>query len=103
MYVNGKEIRTRGRLFCTAFLEGEGYQSIGDPEAAVEQMRRLKRRPDLFTFVQNLSDTVPRYSFPMEMDNFAVLRVDSFDHWMKHQIDGKTRNMIRKAEKAGVT
>jgi hypothetical protein len=38
----------------------------------------------------------------MEWDNLAVLPVSTFDHWWTKQIDNKTRNMVRKAEKKGV-
>jgi len=57
---------------------------------------------DLFTFIQRLSDRTPKYCYPMEWDNFAVLRVTSFDEWMTRQIDFKVRNKIRKAAKNGV-
>jgi hypothetical protein len=102
MKVCGKEIRTRGRLIRIAFLDGEGYQFLEDPEAALGPFRNAGRRIDLFTFVQKLSDTSPKYGYPMEWDNMAALRVSSFDDWMKHQIDFKVRNKIRKAEKNGV-
>src|SRR5260370_12488539 len=38
----------------------------------------------------------------MEWDNFAVLHVSAYDTWWKKQIDNKTRNMVRRAEKKGV-
>ena len=38
----------------------------------------------------------------MEMDNLAALPISSFDHWWKRQVKDKTRNMVRRAEKAGV-
>ncbi len=103
MKVNGKEIRIHGKLIRIASLDAEGYQFLKDPEAALRVLRESRTRIDLFTFIQELSDTAPRYSYPMEWDNMAVLRVSSFDDWMKHQIDFKTRNKVRKAEKNGVT
>jgi hypothetical protein len=48
-----------------------------------------------------LPDTSPKYPYPMEWDNIAVLPVSTFDHWWARQIDGKSRNMIRRAEKKG--
>src|SRR5271157_4101007 len=102
MEVYGKEIRTRGRLIRIAFLDGEGYQFLEDPAAAVEALRKSGIRADLFTFIQKLSQTSPKYNYTLEWDNMATLRVSSFDDWMKHQINSKVRNMIRKAEKNGV-
>ncbi len=102
MELCGKEIRVEGTLVRLAFLDGEGYQFLEDPERAVETLRESRDRIDLFTFVQRLSETAPKFSFPMELDNFAVLKVSTFDHWMKDQIDFKVRNKVRKAAKNGV-
>lgn len=98
----GKEIRTDGRLIRIAFLDGEGYQSLEDAEAALVALRKSEARIDLFTFIQKLSDTLPKYSYPMEWDNMAVLPISTFDDWMTHKIDFKVRNKIRKSAKNGV-
>src|SRR5207244_9410255 len=45
----------------------------------------------------------PKYTYPMEWDNVAALPVSSFDHWWTRQINDKTRNMVRRAGKKGVT
>jgi hypothetical protein len=102
MEVCGKEIRIRGRLIRIGFVDGEGYQFLEEPEAALESLRISKPRIDLFTFIQKLSDTSPRYSYSMEWDNFAALRVSTYDEWMMKQIDFKVRNKVRKAAKNGV-
>jgi hypothetical protein len=102
MEVFGKEIRIRGKLIRIAFLDAEGYRFLEDPEVALEYLRSCRSRIDLFTFIQKLSDTSPKFHHPMEWDNMAALRVSSFDDWMKHQIDFKARNKVRKAEKNGV-
>lgn len=102
MEVFGKEIRIDGRLIRIAYIDGEGYQFLQDPEAALESVRNFGARIDLFTFIQTLSDTSPKYSYPMEWDNMAALRVSTFDDWMTKQIDFKVRNKIRKATKNGV-
>jgi len=98
----GKEIRTDGRLIRIAFIDGEGYQFFDDPEIVLKSMRKSGPRIDLFTFIQRLSDTAPKYSFPMEWDNMAALRVSTFEDWMTKQIDFKVRNKVRKATKNGV-
>jgi hypothetical protein len=100
--VNGKEIRIQGKLIRIGSLDGEGYQFLEDPEAALGILRKSRTRIDLFTFVQKLSDTTPRYNFPMEWDNMAAVRISSFDDWMTNQIDFKVRNKIRKAAKKGI-
>jgi hypothetical protein len=102
MEVCGKQIRVRGGLVRIASIDPEGYEFLPELAGALGAFRRLGTRLDLFTFIQKLSDTAPKYSFPMEWDNMAVLRVSTFDHWLKHQIDFKVRNKVRKAEKNSV-
>jgi len=100
--VCGKEIRIDGRLIRIAFLDGEGYQFLEDPEVALGVLRKSGTQIDLFTFIQKLSDISPRHSYPMEWDNMAALRVSTFDDWIMKQIDFRVRNKVRKAAKNGV-
>jgi hypothetical protein len=102
MEVCGRELRIRGKLVRIAFVDGEGYQFVDNPEETLEAIRDSRRRIDLFTFIPRLSDSAPKHSYPMEWDNMAVLPVSTFDDWMKRQLDFKARNKVRKAEKSGV-
>jgi hypothetical protein len=97
-----REIRVEGRLLRTARLEADGYHFLDDPQPLLDGIRRCGTRIDLFTFVQRLPETSPKYDFPMEWDNLAALPISTFKDWWTRQIDNKTRNMIRKAEKKGV-
>jgi hypothetical protein len=101
LQICGKEIRINGKLVRIAFIDGEGYQFLDDPGTALKSLSNGPRI-DLFTFIQRLSDTAPRYSYPMELDNMAALRITTFDDWMTKQINSKVRNMVRKAGKNGV-
>src|SRR3989442_10513427 len=98
MRVCGKDIRIQGTLIRIARLQGEGYDFVENPDAALADVRTSGERIDLFTFTQKLPDTVPRYTYPMERDNVAALPVSTFDRWWTHQIDFRVRNKIRKAE-----
>lgn len=102
MQICGKEALIEGKLIRIARLDAEGYQFLEDPEAALGVLQNSGTRIDLFTFIQKLSDSSPKYSHPMEWDNMAAVRVSTFDEWMKHQIDFKVRNKVRKAAKSGV-
>jgi hypothetical protein len=44
----------------------------------------------------------PSKEWRKEGDNIALLKVDSYDAWWEG-VGKKTRNMVRKAEKSGVT
>ena len=103
MKVCGKDIQVQGELIRIARLEAEGYEFLEDPDAALDALRESDIRIDLFTFIQKLPHTSSNYSFPMEWDNVAALPVSTFDHWWTRQINDKTRNMVRRAEKKGVT
>src|SRR3989454_6188858 len=102
MKVCGRSILVQGRVIRIARLEADGFEVLEDPDAALIDLRQLERRIDLFTFIQKLPDTSPKYGYPMEWDNVAALPVSTFDHWWTRQINDKTRNMVRRAEKKGV-
>lgn len=96
------EIRVEGGWLRTARLEADGYQFLENPELAIEQIRHCGKRIDLFNFLQKVPESTPKYGYPMEWHNFAALTVSTYDHWFTKQVDAKTRNMVRKAEKKGV-
>jgi hypothetical protein len=97
-----KEIRVEGRLLRTGKLEADGYQFLEDPEPVIDRLRNQETRVDLFTFMQRLPDTVKKYSYPMEWDNFAALRVTTFGDWWTKQLGFKARNKAKQAEKKGI-
>jgi hypothetical protein len=103
MEVCGKELRINGTLIRIGFIDGEGYQFLEHPELAIKSLRNSGPRIDIFTFIQRLSETSTKLSYPMELDNMAALRVSTFDEWMTKQIDFKVRNKVRKSAKNGVT
>jgi hypothetical protein len=100
--VAGADIRIEGRLLRIARLERERFEGLANPEAVISSLRRCGRRVDLFTFMQRLPETQPKYSYPMEWDNLAVLPVSTFSHWLNHQIRFAPRGRLRQAEKKGV-
>jgi hypothetical protein len=101
--IGGKEIRVTGRLLRVGRLEGEKYVSLGDPETLVESLRGFQVRIDLFTFMQPLPETTPKYQYATELDNLAVLPISTYEHWCKNQIRFAPRGRLRQAEKKGVT
>ena len=99
---DNRELVVTGGLCRVAHLDADDYKFLDDPEEAIARLRNSKTRIDLFTFLQKLPDTAPKYAYPTEWDNLAVLPVSTFENWWAQQIDNKTRNMVRKAEKKGV-
>jgi hypothetical protein len=102
MNVCGKDIKIKGRLIRVACVEGDTYEFVDDPELMLQGLLKSGVRIDLFTFLQKLPETSPKFRYPMEWHNLAVLPVSTFDHWWTHQIRTFPRNRARKAEKSGV-
>lgn len=100
--VDGIELVTSGRLLKAGRVRAEGYECIEDPSAFLKKARTAGLKADVFTFLQELGDQTPRHDFYHEPEYLSVMPISTFDEWMKKQINGKTRNMIRKAEKCGV-
>src|SRR5262245_35583571 len=83
-------------------LEDEWYEDLKDPAGVISTLKKQRPTVDIFTFWQRLPDVEPRFAFPMESEALAVLRIENFEYWWNKQIKSRTRNLIRKAEKAGV-
>jgi hypothetical protein len=97
-----KEIKLRGRLIRIARIEGEKHAFPDDPASVIAGLRNFPARVDIFTFLQSVSDSTPKYPYLFEYDNFAVLPVSTFDCWWNEQIRSYPRNRARQAEKRGV-
>lgn len=103
MNVCGREIKVSGTLVRIARLDAEKYESLDEPETLLEALRKSRDRVDIFTFMQIMPDTKPKFAYPMEWDNLAVIPVSTFENWWNHQIRSFPRNRARQAEKKGVT
>jgi hypothetical protein len=101
--IHGKPVSVSGKWVRTARAVEEWYEDIDDPECFVLDLRKAERKVDLFTFWQRLPNTEPRYPYPVEWESIAVLPVTTYESWLKTQITAKTRNLIVKAKKKGVT
>ena len=101
--VGERDIKIQGQLVRLARIDGEKFLFLDDPEPILDGLRKGRERVDLFTFLQRLPDTAPKFSYPMEMDNLAVVPVSTFDHWWTKQIGFKARNKAKQAGKKGVT
>ncbi len=83
-------------------LDGEKFKFLDNPEELLAKVRDCGRRIDLFTFMQKVSEAAPKFSYPMEWDNLAVLPVSTFEQWWEEQIGFKARNKAKQAQKKGV-
>jgi hypothetical protein len=99
--LENRNVVLEGRLCRVAHVDGDGYKFLADPESAISALR-ANTRADLFTFMQEPTETSPRHKYPYELDNFAILPVSTFDHWWTKQIGFKARNKAKQAEKKGI-
>ncbi len=102
MIVCGRNIQIQGRLVRIARLDGDKYKFLDVPDQMLGGLRKLEPRVDIFTFMQRLPESSPKYNYPMEWDNLAVLPVSTFDDWWTKQIGFKARNKAKQASKKGV-
>lgn len=93
---------TRG-LITVIRLEDEWYEDIHDPQAVISALKvGIDFKPDIFTFWQRMPDVEPKHPFHQELEEIAVLPINSYNYWFNHQIKSRVRNLVRKAEKEGV-
>ena len=103
MRVCGKEIKVTGRILKVARLDAEKYHFLeDDPEQYLNGLRNCGVRVDLFTFMQRLPESTPKFKYRLEMDNFAAIPISTFEHWWTKQLGFKARNKAKQAEKKGV-
>jgi hypothetical protein len=102
LQINGRTVITRGRVLRKAQLLEEEHEDVGDPEALIGVLRAADRRPDIFTFKQRYPDSSPRFGYPHETQEIAVLAVSSIDDWLNNQVSVNTKRAIAKAKKSGL-
>ena len=98
----GRDISVRGRMLRIASIDGDKYRFMDEPQPVIDGLRKQGTRVDLFTFIQRVTETTPKYDFPMEWDNFAALPISTFDNWWMKVLGFKGRNKAKQAEKKGV-
>ena len=100
--VDGHVLILDGAVIKTARLRDEWYEDIEDPERILSALRASNLGVDLFTMMQRLPDTSPRFGYYRELDSIAAVPISTYEHWFKKQIDTNARGAIRNAEKKGV-
>jgi hypothetical protein len=85
-----------------ARLDAELYHFLSNPEPVIDRLRNSTDHIDIFTFMQGLPETGPKFMYPMEWDNLAVLPVSTYENWWNKQIRSITKNRAKQAEKKGV-
>ncbi len=100
--VADRDIKVGGRLLRIGHIDGEKYRFLADPAPVIAGLRHCGTRVDLFTFMQRLPETKPKFDYPFEWDNFAAIPLTTFEHWWMETLGFKGRNKAKQAEKKGV-
>jgi hypothetical protein len=109
-----KRILEVDKEFDTLIIRKKGFARISSDVKEYERdffptngfiEKLMERGIDIFTFIERKwCYTIPKpsNSWVRTKDNIALLQVTTYDHWWEN-IGKKTRNMVRKAEKSGIT
>ena len=100
--VENKVINVKGKLIRIAVIKDEWDIDVEDPASLMEALKNSNFKADIFTFMQRLPETKPKYNYYMEWDNVAVISIKDYDYWWKKQIKKKIRENVRKAQRKGV-
>jgi hypothetical protein len=96
------KITVQGRVIRTARLRFEYFESLEDPPGFLDHLKNSTKKADIFTFLQSVADTEPKFDFKTTTDSLAVVRISTYEQWWKEQISDKTRNAVRRSQKAGI-
>ena len=99
-----KKLAVRKKFFTKIARDTKEYEKdVWPTEKFAEKLKDTG--VDIFTFIERNwlhTTSEPPKSWKKTGDNIAILQIHSYDEWWK-SIGKKTRNMVRKAEKSGVT
>jgi hypothetical protein len=104
--VCGKHVVVRGKWLRIAYINDEQWleTEVEDPALCIEMLNGQKAnelRADIFTFSQKLPATNPKYSYPVEWDSIAAVRISNFKEWWEG-LPQETRKNVRRSQKRGV-
>src|SRR5262245_3461203 len=103
--IDGRTVVVTGNRIRIAAVQDEDLvegQAVTDPESFLSRLRATGLKADIFTFAQPLPDIAPRYSYRLEWDNLAVIRITTFAEWWEKRVEPSVRRAVRKGAKTGV-
>lgn len=103
--INGQTVIVTGRWLKIAAVMDEELQdceTIADPDSVVGKVNAAGLKADIFTFSQKLPESIPRYPYRMELDNFAAIPIISYSEWLGKKVSYGERKAVKRAAKLGV-
>jgi hypothetical protein len=105
LQIGETQIIATGRLLRMATIHDEEWTesaALPEPLALIESLKKTAFRADIFSFTQRLPDIRPRYAYPMEWDNAAVIPISTYQDWWD-KVPQVVRRNVRIAAKKGVS
>jgi len=102
--IEGRTVIVRGRWFKIALVRDENVtegELVRDPEAFVRSLRKSGLQADILTFFQQPPYVNPKFPYPVEWENYAVIPITTFQAWWE-SLPQETRKNTRRAAKRGV-
>ncbi len=103
MILDDKEIKISGKFVRIAGFKEEWDEDLDDPQTFVAKLKKSGMKADLFTFMQQLPESRPKFRYYMEWDSIAAIPITTYDNWIKNQIVKNSRKKINYAKRKGVT
>jgi hypothetical protein len=103
--VGGITITVVGKWLRIAAIHDQDWldhQPVMDPANLLQTLRTTGLKADLFTFAEQIPNTIPKYNYPVEWDNAAVIPVLSYKDWWENRLPQESRRNVRLARKRGV-
>jgi hypothetical protein len=92
-----------GKLLRTARPKREWDDDIDNPEEVIRTLKTTPAGVDLLKFWQRIPESEAKFDYYKEWRSIAAIPVKDYENWWGKQISAKTRNMVRKSQKMGVT
>lgn len=102
IHIDMKEIIINGNFIKIAQIKEEWDVDVDNPDFIVKALRQNNINADIFTFMQRLPYSEPKFDHYMEWDNVAAIPIKDYETWYKKQLHENPRNKIKKAQKQGV-
>lgn len=93
-----------GKYLRQAVIHDEEWlpeNSLPAPLKLLEAIKQSGIKADVFSFTQRIPDVNPRFPYPMEWENSAIIAIKSYKDWWDALPQVARRN-VRTAEKKGI-